>query len=151
MRTLYFNPKFFARAILAVLLSFFTFMACNAQVKPVNKKPIPVNDTISTPNTLNDWGFPSMLSLLHNDKDPEGNAIKVTTFRIDSTTVDIKAGQFVYIKGKGVLTIKSDGRMMLFPFPEFEGYIRLSYVVNDYFTGVGKRGYVLIYIWDSDI
>ena len=69
-------------------------------MKHINKKPIPVNDTISTWNTINDWGFPSAGSLLRNDIDPEGNAITVTTFRIDSTTVDIKAGQFVYIKGK---------------------------------------------------
>jgi len=113
----------------------------------VNKKPIPINDTISMPNDLQVWGFDSEASLLHNDKDPEGNAMKVTTFRIDSTTVDIKANQFVYLKGKGILTIQTNGRPIIFPFPEFDGYIRLSYVVNDYFSGNGKRGYVLIYIW----
>lgn len=141
----------FAKAILAFLLAFLWFLGCNAQVKPVNKKPIPVNDTISLPNTLNDWGFPSDASMLRNDKDPEGNKTKVTSFRIDSTTVDYKPGQLIYLKGKCIITVKADGRLMIIPFPEYEGVIRLSYVVNDYFAGVGKRGKVLIYIWDSEI
>ena len=147
MRTLYFNPKFFARVVLVVLLSFFVFMACNAQVKTTNKKPIPGNDTISMPNDLNVWGFATETTLLYNDKDPERNAMKVTSFRIDSTTVDVTPGQFVYIKNKCILTIKADGRPMIFPYPGYTGLIRLSYVVNDYFTGAGNRAKVIIYIW----
>jgi len=99
-----------------------------------NKKPIPGNDTITMYNDMNWWGFPSTTSLLSNDKDPEGNAMKVTTFRLDSTTVDKKANEFVYIKNKAIISLKPDGRYMIFPFPLFEGVINFSYVVNDYYS-----------------
>lgn len=131
-----------------ILILFATF--CLDSFCQTNKKPIPGNDTISMPNDMNLWGFPSATSLLYNDKDPEGNAMKVTTFRIDSTTVDKKANEFVYIKNKAIITIKPDGRLMVFPFPLFDGVIRFSYVVNDYFSGVGKRASVLLYIHESD-
>jgi hypothetical protein len=98
----------------------------------VNLKPIPMRDTLKLDASINTFES----NVLANDKDPEGKAMKVTSFKIGATSYTVN--QIVYIAGKGVFSVRQNGDIFWFPYFNWTGPIDFSYVVNDYFTGNGK-------------
>lgn len=131
MIILNFNPRFFARVILVVLLSFMVFMACNAQVKPVN-------DTIKFVQ-----GIGNSTNVLTNDVGPN---LRVTSWKIRTTTYD--TGKVVSLPGIGTITINGRGLLIYKnandtfsgPLPE------ISYVANNTLSrGVSAKAFVSIF------
>ncbi|MBL7480416.1 tandem-95 repeat protein [Legionella bononiensis] len=86
---------------------------------------MPENSVVLEDNTLTG-------NLLTNDKDPEGDPIFITTFRLEGDPTVYQAGQTVTINGKGELAIKANGDFSFTPSPNYNGPIpTTTYTMSD--------------------
>ncbi|MEJ8849748.1 cadherin-like domain-containing protein [Variovorax rhizosphaerae] len=91
-------------------------------VKSVNDAPVTGDDTVTT-----DEDKPVVLDLLANDRDADGDALKITS--INGTAVTGGAQTIDVPNGK--VSIAADGTMTFTPNRDYNGPVSFAYVVED--------------------
>jgi len=107
------------------------------------QKPTPKPDTL-----IAEWNTFAPFNILSNDKDPNGDKIVVTSYKIGKTTY--KPNDTVMLKGKGQIIITTAGLVSFTPLYNFYGIINISYVCNDGTSGTGKSSKVFIKLHTAD-
>jgi CshA-type fibril repeat protein len=101
----------------------------NINITPANDPPVAVNDQATT-----DEDTPATGTVLPNDSDIDGDALTVSGFTVNGTT--ITPGQTATIVGVGDILINSDGTYTFTPAPNFNGTVPpIPYTISD-----GKGG-----------
>jgi len=100
-------------------------------VTPVNDAPVAVDDSQTIDEDQTATG-----NVLTNDSDPEGDALSVSGFDIDTDGDGVpehyNAGDTVTITGVGTLTINSDGSYTFVPDANYNGSVPVAtYTVSD--------------------
>ena len=94
-------------------------------VAPVNEIPALVDDVATGPE-----GSPITGNVLANDRDPDGDTVTVTTYRVGG--VDHPAGQPAVLAGVGTLVINADGSYRFTPLPDYSGPVPVAtYTATD--------------------
>ncbi|MEM7703406.1 MAG: Ig-like domain-containing protein, partial [Pseudomonadota bacterium] len=87
-----------------------TTATVTVEVEPVNDDPVAVDDAITT-----DEDSPTIIPVLANDSDPDGDPLTVT----QATSPD------------GTVTINPDGSVTFAPDPDFNGPTTVTYTISD--------------------
>jgi len=120
--------KNFSNNYLTQLLLFITFLVIGTSNIYAQGAPEAHDDADSTSlNTTLNVAAPGVLA---NDSDPDGDAIVVTQFTVNGTTVS--AGSTITIASDGDITINSDGSYTFVPENGFSGsFPNITYEIQD--------------------
>jgi hypothetical protein len=127
--------KLLYKIIIALTLVLLVQLALSAQ----NTKPIPMPDTLSV--QAGDTGF---INLIANDRDAQGDAMRMTKFWRYNTPIDATVNVRISIADTGSFVFNRSGALtviMLNP-----GTYKFAYIVNDFKAGGGKTGYVTVVV-----
>lgn len=137
--------------IVTLLLGILVILLCESAKAQTNLKPITKPDSI-----FSEWNLtqPLSINVLANDKDPNGDRIVITSYKIGATSY--KPNDTVMRKGMGQFILKRDGQLIFNPLQNLVDTINLVYTCNDATqagvvkTGAGKTGKVFIGIYRVD-
>lgn len=114
------------KSILFITLSILSILSISGQV---NKNPVLKNDTFVTDIS---YSTNKSFNVLSNDRDPEGDPVKVTSFNIGSSTKVYAVNQLYLIDNWCIFAISSDGFITFAPLYFTWGYkLQFSYTVRD--------------------
>lgn len=116
-------------------LTIFFLLAISSYGQNASPKPKP--DTLTVYQ-----GSIYEMNVLKNDTDPNKDSLKVTSFKVNTTSSPLSPGKTGTITGVGSLTIAANGLLRFVPIATYTGtYLNASYVVNDGFhsSGVGAK------------